>query len=88
VSQITTPDFSLNKLGGPVMVVQVDETMLNYKCKSHRGQPPTNKTDDFCIVEVRGGIKRAFAKVIPGKRSCTLVPIIVSQFANGACILN
>ncbi|KCZ74977.1 hypothetical protein H311_04052, partial [Anncaliia algerae PRA109] len=29
-------NFSNNKLGGPGKIIQVDETMLNYKCKSHR----------------------------------------------------
>jgi hypothetical protein len=28
--------YEENKVGGPNFFVQVDETMLNYKCKSHR----------------------------------------------------
>jgi hypothetical protein len=32
---IKHPDFSRNKLGGPGIIVQIDENMLNYKCKSH-----------------------------------------------------
>jgi hypothetical protein len=31
-------DFKNNKLGNGGKLVQVDETMLNYKCKSHRGR--------------------------------------------------
>ena len=32
-------------MGGPGKIVQIDETMLNYKAKSHRGRSPSNKTD-------------------------------------------
>ena len=38
--RISVPDFSANKLGGPGKIVQVDETMMNYKFKSHRGRSP------------------------------------------------
>ncbi|KCZ79051.1 hypothetical protein H312_03560 [Anncaliia algerae PRA339] len=38
-------NFESNKLGGPGFVVQIDETMLNFKCKSHRGRTANNKTD-------------------------------------------
>jgi hypothetical protein len=32
VSKMRPPEFSHNKLGGPGSIVQIDETMLNYKC--------------------------------------------------------
>ena len=48
--------------------VQIDETMLNYKCKSHRGRLPTNRTDCICLVEVRVKIERAYAVCIPNKK--------------------
>jgi hypothetical protein len=38
------------KLGGHGHLVNIDETMLNYKCKSHRGRSATNRTDALCIV--------------------------------------
>lgn len=38
------PDFSLTELDGPGNVVQVDETMLNFKFNTRRGRSPTNKT--------------------------------------------
>ena len=69
-----------NKFGGFGNIVQVDETMLNYKCKSHRGRSPSNRTDALCIVEVRHGIKRAYACIIPNKESSTLIPIIQKIF--------
>ena len=42
--------------------------MLKYKCKSHRGRSPNNKTDALCSVEVTNGITHAFATVIPDKK--------------------
>ncbi|KAM0677217.1 hypothetical protein BDAP_002228 [Binucleata daphniae] len=62
------PDFWLNKFGGSGQLVQIDETMLNYKCKAHRGRSSTNHTDSINIVEIGDeGIERCFAKVIPNK---------------------
>ncbi|KCZ81974.1 hypothetical protein H312_00617, partial [Anncaliia algerae PRA339] len=62
--------------GGPGFIVQIDETMLNYKCKSHRGRSPGNITDAMCIVEVGNNICRAYAIVIENKRAEYLLPII------------
>lgn len=83
---IPKSDFSKNKLGGPGCIVQIDETMLNYKCKSHRGRSPGNRTDALCIVEVDSKITRAFASVIPNKKESTLVPIIVNQVCDSSVI--
>ncbi|MGL5706893.1 MAG: transposase, partial [Aeromonas sp.] len=80
------PDFSNNKLGGPGRIVQIDETMLNFKCKSHRGRSPNNRTDALCVVEVSSGIQRVFATIIPDKKAQTLVPIICSQVASNSII--
>ena len=61
---IPKPDFSERKLGGPGKNVQIDETMLNYKCKSHRGRSPTNKTDALCIIETDCVDKNAYACIL------------------------
>jgi transposase-like protein len=79
ISLMPTPDFSDNKLGGPGCIVQIDETMMNYKCKSHRGRSLRNRTDTLCIVEVRGSITRAYETIIPNKSAAALIPIICSQ---------
>ncbi|KAG0423924.1 hypothetical protein DMUE_6117 [Dictyocoela muelleri] len=86
IKKIPRIDFSHNKLGGPGFVVQVDETMLNYKCKSHRGRSASNRTDALCIVECSSGITRAYAQVIEDRRASTLIPIICSQVAPGSII--
>ncbi|KAG0434332.1 hypothetical protein DMUE_5224, partial [Dictyocoela muelleri] len=65
VDRIPDPDFSSNKFGGDGKIVQVDETMLNYKIKSYRGKASTNRTDALCIIEFENEIKRVFACIIP-----------------------
>lgn len=79
-------NFNNNKLGGFGKVVQVDETMPNYRCKSHGGRSPYNRTDSLCIIEYDNSITRAFAKIIPNKRQETIIPIICSQVAAGSLI--
>ena len=68
------------------MLVEIDDTMLNYKCKSHRGRSPGNRTDALAIVDFMNQITRAFAFVIQNKMSSTLVPIIMAQVASGSII--
>ncbi|KAM0686547.1 hypothetical protein COBT_002228, partial [Conglomerata obtusa] len=80
-TRMPNPDFSQNKLGGPENIVQVDETMMDFKCKSHKGRESINRTDVLCSVEFFIYITRVFATVIPDKSSSTLIPIICSQVA-------
>ena len=42
-SLVPIPNFSACKLGVPGYSVRVDETMMNFKCKSHRGRYSTKK---------------------------------------------
>ena len=86
VDLIPRTNFENNKLGGPGVIIQIDETMLNYKCKSHRGRSPTNKTDALCIVEFKDKITRVFASIIPNKKQETIVPIICAQVASNSII--
>lgn len=74
------------KLGGPGSIVQVDETMLNYKCKSHRGRSPNNRTDALCIVECMPKIQKVWAQIIPDKRAVTIVPIICDRVIENSII--
>jgi hypothetical protein len=58
--------FKNNKISSPGVIVPLDETMMNLKCKSHRGRGyQKNKTDAFGIIELKGCITRAIAVVIP-----------------------
>lgn len=76
----------MRKLDGPGTVVQIDVTKLNFKCKSHRGQSATNKTDAICIVEVADSITKVWAEVIVDKKVTTIYPIKCQKVINGACI--
>ena len=59
---------------------------MNFKCKSHRGRSPLNRTDALCIVEVdsEGHISRAFAKVIPNKKAETIISLFLKNVLIGA----
>ncbi|KCZ80027.1 hypothetical protein H312_02584, partial [Anncaliia algerae PRA339] len=67
-------------------VVQIDETMLNYKAKNHRAHSPANRTDALCIVECLNDIKRAYATIIPDKKTSTNIQIISRQVAVNSII--
>ncbi|KCZ79161.1 hypothetical protein H312_03451, partial [Anncaliia algerae PRA339] len=73
IGLMKTPNYSMNTLGGPGKIIQIDETMLNFKYKSHRGRSPLNKTNAFCIIEIDEKITRAFAVVISDKKESTIV---------------
>lgn len=75
------------KLGGPGRIIQIDETMMNYKCKSHRGRSTDNKTEAICIVEIKESkITRVWAEVIDNKKIETMLPIICSRVVVGSLI--
>ncbi|KCZ81071.1 hypothetical protein H312_01495 [Anncaliia algerae PRA339] len=71
-------DLSANKHGGTGFIVQIDETMLNYKYKGLRGRSPENKTDALYIVEFKDKITRVFIKILENKKATTIIPIICS----------
>ncbi|KCZ81614.1 hypothetical protein H312_00938 [Anncaliia algerae PRA339] len=61
--------------------------MLNFKCKSHRGRSPHNRTDALVIAEVLNNkVSRVFATNIFDKSQSTLAPIICSQVAASSII--
>lgn len=74
------------KLGGFNTHVQCDETILHFKCKSHRGRSPHNHTDVLCIAEVNVGITRVWAEIIANKESRTIIPIICEHVISGSSI--
>ncbi|KCZ80254.1 hypothetical protein H312_02344 [Anncaliia algerae PRA339] len=74
------------KFGGVGTLIQIDETMLNFKCKSHRGRSSRNKSDALCIIEFKQKISKCFACLIPNKKKDTLIPIITSLVIPGSVI--
>lgn len=61
--------------------------MLNFKCKSHRGRSPGNKTDALCMVEIFNQIERVYAVVIQNKKAETIIPIICNSVAPNSTIV-
>jgi hypothetical protein len=47
IKNIDKIEKNFKKLGGKDKVVHIDETMLNYKCKSHRERFALNKQNQF-----------------------------------------
>ena len=86
IDLMPVPNFNRNKLSGPGKIVQIDETMLNFKSKSHRGRSPANKTDALCIIEFSNSIERVFATCIENKSANTILPIICEQVRSGSLI--
>lgn len=79
-------DKRTEKFGGPGKIVQVDETALNFKIKSHRGRSPINKTDALCIIEYEEEITGAFACVISDKKASTTIQIICQNVETNSTI--
>ncbi|KCZ76129.1 hypothetical protein H311_02880 [Anncaliia algerae PRA109] len=71
-------------MGGCGSIVQIDETMLNFKSKSHRGRSPLNKTDALVIVEVNNIVSQIYADAIENKKNETIMPIICDHVVTGA----
>ena len=61
------------RLGGPHVIVQIDETKLNHNVKSHRGRGPIRAIVDTFTQPVKG-----FATMIPDRRAEAIIPIIES----------
>jgi len=68
--------LNLIKLGGPNVIVQVDETKLNHNVKSHRGRGPIRPAWCLCIVDTSTMPARGFATMIPDRTAATIIPII------------
>lgn len=49
-------------------IVQPDETVLNYECKSHRGRSLENKTVAFWVFKTFEGILIEFSQIIEDKK--------------------
>ncbi|KAI5152076.1 hypothetical protein ENBRE01_2551 [Enteropsectra breve] len=86
IELIPETDFSENKFGGPGMIIQIDETMLNHAVKNHRKCSPLNKTDALIIVECLSRARRIYSCMISDKKTEALIPIKLSQVASNSKI--
>lgn len=53
----------MRKFGGTSIIIQLDETMLNYKCKSYRERSSKNHADILVINEKGGNVRKIYAEV-------------------------
>lgn len=67
------------KLGGLGSIVKIDETMLNYKCKSHRGRSSLNRTGALITVKIYHKTTKIYVQTIENKIEETKIPIILKM---------
>lgn len=82
--------FEINPimLGGPNRICQIDETMLNFKVKSHVGRGPRDKIWCFGIVDTTFVPALGYVCVVPNRTANTLLPIITRVVRPGTIIVS
>ncbi|KAG0439570.1 hypothetical protein DMUE_2340 [Dictyocoela muelleri] len=75
INEMIIDNQNLKKMDLYGSIVQIDETVLNFKSKSHRVRMPLNKTDALVIVEVNNIVSQIYAEVIENKKKETIMPI-------------
>lgn len=76
------------KLGGEFTICQVDETMINFKCKSHRGRSLNEQIWALVIVDCSTKPALGYIEVVSDRSSATLIPIISRVVRNGTTIIS
>ena len=73
-------------LGGPSVVVHIDESLFSHKCKAHRGRPPKEDVWVFGIVDTSHTPALGYMRVVPHRDARTLLPIIQTTLAPGSIV--
>ncbi|KAG0442669.1 hypothetical protein DMUE_0098 [Dictyocoela muelleri] len=73
-------------LGGQGVVVNVVETMLNHKVKSHRGRSPRTQSWALTILDTSYKPSKGYAQLIEKRDSSTIIPIILRVDRPGTII--
>jgi transposase-like protein len=74
------------KLGGPGVIVHVDETMLTHTVRAHRGRSPRTQVWALTMVDTSFTPSRGFIKIVSSKDAQTLLPIINNVVRAGSII--
>ncbi|KAG0425453.1 hypothetical protein DMUE_6031 [Dictyocoela muelleri] len=74
------------KLGGQNIIVQVDETKLNFNVRSHRGRSPRVPTWAITIVDTSTVPAKGYAEIVSRRDAMTLIPIIERVVRHGSII--
>jgi hypothetical protein len=66
--------------------VQVDETKVNFNCKSHRGRSGTSQIWAISIVDTSTSPARGYIEIVPNRSRETLIAIIKKVVREGSVI--
>ncbi|KCZ76950.1 hypothetical protein H311_02045 [Anncaliia algerae PRA109] len=66
--------------------IQIDETMMNFKAKGHRGRSSANKYDALIIVECKIKFSKVFACILKDKRESTILTIFQKHLVLGTTV--
>jgi transposase-like protein len=78
IGEIIESDYNDNqyRMGGSTAVVQVDETKLNFNCKSHRGRENREPVWALVIVDTSTTPASGFAEIVVDRTKRTLFSVI------------
>ena len=74
------------QLGGPGVVVQIDESLFTHKPKYHRGRPARSEQWVFRLVGPSYRPARGVMRLVPTRDAATLLPIIQQYVLLGSII--
>jgi hypothetical protein len=74
------------QLGRSGIIVQCDETMLNYKVKCHHGRGPREQVWALVIVDTSIYPSRIFIQILNDRRKTRIIPIIALVVRPGSII--
>ena len=74
------------QLGGPGVVVQIDESLFRHKSKYHRGRAPKKEVWVFGMVDTSFKPVRGYMEIVDRRDAATLIPIIERHVAPGSII--
>ena len=77
----TPPD-----LGGPGVVVQIDESLFNHKSKYQRGRRPDKETWVFGIADTSTKLAVTYMQTVAKRDAATLLPIIQKVVRPGSIV--
>lgn len=74
------------KLGGPGVVIQIDESCFSHKPKHHRGRGPHTPIWVFGILDTSTSPGIGYMEIVNKRDAATLLPIIQSVVQQGSII--
>ena len=73
-------------LGGPGVVVQIDESLFRHKPKYHRGYATRNEVWVFGLCDTSVSPAQGLMCIVPDRRAQTLLPIIQRHVRTGSIV--